>query len=1130
MSSSTAAASCWSIKEDVPASTDGVYWLQTPTLVAPEQFYCDMTTDGGGWVLIGRGREGWQWRQDGQGSRAALRDTPTGPEAFSPASLPNATIDGLLNGTRVDSLTDGVRIRRAKNSTGTQWQEMRLRTTARDSWSWAIGGGLRLSSVRVDGKTYNGSYNTQSWGRDSSYLRMTTNESTAHGWKMGFAYGSRISGSNASTNYLWTYTNEGSALPFSQVFLRPKISSSVTFPAIPAAGTPPTTVRPGLVSSRTSPDTPWGVSGIKGAANELNMEVEAFARIGDTMYVGGGFQYVQKGPNPGPGEKIAQPWLAAFDIVAGEWRSAFRPVVNAMVWDLAALPDGRLAVGGEFTNINGEAGTSGLAVLDPVTGAVSPDFRTDVTYPNVNGLTVQVKALDVQDGWLYIGGRFNTISGGVPMGPQITVGRAARVSVTSGAPDGSWKPNFDGTIVDLDASAQGDRVFMAGYFDNVNWEPSPRRAVVSTSPGAANLPGMGPFVPSIGANQTYQQAILEVGDTVWMGGSEHNTQRYDRATFNLERSFTTRAGGDTQVIAEMNRVVYASCHCGGWIYSDVNNYGDPIPAASNVTNLRYVYAFDAATGDLIVDFYPAALETRSGLGGWALEGDQYGCLWFGGDFTKGSWQPGGTDWLGGFGKFCQRDATAPTTPTNFRAQSTTNGTVLTWGASTDASNTVRYEVLRGDRVVGVTYGRSWTDTSAPIPADYWVRAVDEGGNRSASTAVLVVATPDTVAPSVPANLRVVEATSSSVRFAWEPSSDDTGVTAYRVSRDGAVVATVTGTEWTDSALAPGTGHSYAVAAGDGSGNWSAPSAVLSAATLADTEPPAPVSELTATSSANGTSVALAWTASTSSDTVGYRVARNGTTVADSVAGTTLTDAAVVPSTAYTYLVHAFDAAGNVSAGVWVSVTTAAPPSNVVDLTWPDANGAGWPTDWTTDAVSGAAVQDSGSGVLRYDDVAGAFARATLSSASAATDQEVLLSYTWSSTAAIAYQNVFLRGSGGWYNAYRPTSGYGLQLNSRGSAVTVQRADGASLVNLATVSGARSVSTAKQWIRLRVEGSQVSFRTWVDGTTEPTTWLWTGTDATVTVPGQLYIAHVRGGSNVGAKSLAVSDLELTTITP
>ena len=50
---SAAAPSCWYIKQVNPAAADGKYWLQTPVMVAPQQFYCDMTTDGGGYVLVG---------------------------------------------------------------------------------------------------------------------------------------------------------------------------------------------------------------------------------------------------------------------------------------------------------------------------------------------------------------------------------------------------------------------------------------------------------------------------------------------------------------------------------------------------------------------------------------------------------------------------------------------------------------------------------------------------------------------------------------------------------------------------------------------------------------------------------------------------------------------------------------------------------------------------------------------------------------------------------------------------------------------------------------------------------------------------------------------------------------------
>jgi len=202
-----AAPSCWAIKQQNPSSPSGVYWLQTAQLIAPQQFYCDQTTDGGGWVLIGRGREGWTWAYGGQGSLAALRNTPTGTDAFAPATVPAATVDGLLGGGRVDALPDGIRVVRATNTTGTAFQEMRINASNRSNWTWSIGGGVLFSSIKVGTTTF-GAGNTQSWSSSGSQtlLRLTTNEQANHNYKMGWAFGNQIAGVNNSTSYLWTYT------------------------------------------------------------------------------------------------------------------------------------------------------------------------------------------------------------------------------------------------------------------------------------------------------------------------------------------------------------------------------------------------------------------------------------------------------------------------------------------------------------------------------------------------------------------------------------------------------------------------------------------------------------------------------------------------------------------------------------------------------------------------------------------------------------------------------------------------------------------------------------------------------------------------------------------------------------
>ena len=59
-----------------------------------------------------------------------------------------------------------------------------------------------------------------------------------------------------------------------------------------------------------------------------------------------------------------------------------------------------------------------------------------------------------------------------------------------------------------------------------------------------------------------------------------------------------------------------------------------------------------------------------------------------------------------------------------------------------------------------------------------------------------------------------------------------------------------------------------------------------------------------------------------------------------------------------------------------------------------------------------------------------------------------------------------------------------------------------------------MTTAKQWLRLRVSGSTIQFKIWTDGSSEPVEWEAVSTDSRVTAPGQLFVSVVRGASNVG----------------
>jgi len=317
------------------------------------------------------------------------------------------------------------------------------------------------------------------------------------------------------------------------------------------------------------------------------------------------------------------------------------------------------------------------------------------------------------------------------------------------------------------------------------------------------------------------------------------------------------------------------------------------------------------------------------------------------------------------------DTQAPTAPTGVTVTGTSVTQVsLGWTASTDNVAVTGYTIERcaggsctPSSQVGTSSTTSYNDTGlAPNTTyRYQIKAQDAVPNTSSPSSIVSATTPaDTTPPTAPGSLWAAATSATQISLTWTASVDDVVITGYEVQRcqgagctTFAAIATPAGTSFNDAGLAPNTTYRYQVRARDAVPNWSATSAIASAATQADTQAPSAPANVRSTST-SGTQVNLAWDPSTDNVGVtGYKVERcqgSGCTSFAQIATpatTSYNDNTLTQYTAYRYQVRANDAAGlNSSYSAIFDVTTldtqaptapggltVVPSFGKVDLSW-----------------------------------------------------------------------------------------------------------------------------------------------------------------------------------------------------
>ena len=238
-----------------------------------------------------------------------------------------------------------------------------------------------------------------------------------------------------------------------------------------------------------------------------------------TLYLGGSFSSVGGVDAPG--------LAAAVDTYTGT-RSAWAFSPNHLVSAICSSGQ-QLFAGGVFTGAGEPIGRAGLAAIDLRSGHPLP------WNPSIDG---QPLNMQVRDGLVYIGGRFQAI-GGQPRA------NLAAVDAISGVPT-EWDPSCDGQVWTL--AITDSVVYAGGLFGAVGGQPRSNLAALNRVDGRATPwnPAPNDFVKSV---VTADGAVFAAGEFLVVGGQRRTCVAKLDATTGLATPWKSRASLLAQCMA-----------------------------------------------------------------------------------------------------------------------------------------------------------------------------------------------------------------------------------------------------------------------------------------------------------------------------------------------------------------------------------------------------------------------------------------------------------------------------------------------------------------------------------------------------------------------------------------------------
>ena len=262
-----------------------------------------------------------------------------------------------------------------------------------------------------------------------------------------------------------------------------------------------------------------------------NADVQSIAVQSDgKILAGGSFTALA----PSGGDSLVRNSIARLEIDGRLDRTLDLGIAADSVVATAIQPDGKILIGGYFTNVLGVA-RNRIARLN-TDGTLDMAFNPNVTNGVVYSIAVQA------DGKILAGGEFSTIGGQ-------TRNRIAQLDATTGAAD-SFDPNANSSVFSIAVQPDG-KVLAGGDFTTIGFSPRNYIARLDATTGLANSDSFDPNANSILGSIAVQAdgQILADGAFTSIGGQTRNYIARLNPDGTLDTNFNPNASGNVNAIA-----------------------------------------------------------------------------------------------------------------------------------------------------------------------------------------------------------------------------------------------------------------------------------------------------------------------------------------------------------------------------------------------------------------------------------------------------------------------------------------------------------------------------------------------------------------------------------------------------